>query len=59
MTMEHLADFLEEIIAGEEFCLAEWSKNQCDYNLLHDSLKAIGRASIMPPIRNNLSVFGA
>ena len=42
MRMEHLADFLQDKIAGEEIWLAERSTNQCDYNLVQDSFRAIG-----------------
>lgn len=59
MTIEELADCLEEIIAGQEIYLAEWSDSYCDYQLLLDSLKRIGRANIMPPICNTFSVLNA
>lgn len=59
MTMEELADRLEEIMAGEEVYLAEWSNDLCDYKLLLDSSKRIGRANIMPPIRNAFSILHA
>lgn len=59
MTTEELVDCLEEMIAGQEICLAEWWSSFCDYNLLFDSLEGMGRANIMPPIRNTFSFLNA
>ncbi len=59
ITIEQLADCLEEIIAGQEIYLAEWSAGFCDYKLLLDSLERIGRANIMPHVRNTFSVLNA
>ena len=59
MTIEQVADRLEETVSDQEIWLAEWSNAFCDYNLVYDSLDAIGRASIMPPKSRAFSSLNA
>ena len=58
-TMENLADRLEDITAGQEMYLEEWSTSNCDINLLNGSMNALGKYSIMPTERNIFSVLHA